>query len=226
MNSAKFIKICLMLFFSFSISHPAFCDFKNNIPQNEIQNLKSETQEKGKIAQPPKTQIHSEKKTPSGEDLLGSTVTKHNSNAPVYFQGDWADGSHKKGILNLVGHVILSQDNMTLKADKAQLIQKKLKEKSDTTPNSNAIEQAIATGNVRIYKGSSALDPEIKASCDKVEFDVEQKILTLTGHSKVWRNTEYVHANAIEINLDSGDIHLSEPQGTIDPQSATKKKNL
>lgn len=222
----KFPILRLIFILYFLSPHKAFCDFKNNIPQNEIQNLKPETKGKTENNQQKKTQINSEKKIPSEDDLFGNTITKHNSKAPVYFQGDWADGSKKKGILKLIGNVLISQDNLTLKSDKAQLIQKNDKIKSDSAPNAKStIQQAVATGNVRIYKGTASLSPEIKASCDKVEFDIEQKILTLTGHSKVWRNAEYIHANSIEINLDSGDIHLSEPQGTIDPQSATKKKN-
>lgn len=209
----------MLLFFLNPLHLNAFADFKNTLPQKHFPEaqtqpptpkLKVEQQEKKNTAQ-------------NKESSLENDISKHNSNAPIYFEGNSADGSKKTGVLNLIKNVLIIQDDVTLKSEKAQLLSNPNSITEGSNSHSNPIKQAIATGNVRIFKKSSALNPEIKATCDKVEFDMVKKILTLTGNAKVWRNSEYIHANAIEINLTSGDIHLTEPQGTVDPQSATKK---
>lgn len=160
----------------------------------------------------------------NGTESLTEDLSHHNSKAPVLFESDGAVASKKTGILTLINHVKISQDDMTLLADKAQLIGSSSKQPSDTARAlSHSIKTAIATGNVEIYKKMSANTPDIKATCEKVTFAVEEKKLTLSGNAKIWKNAEYVHASTIEMDLASGDIHLVDPKGTVNPQSNTIK---
>ena len=85
---------------------------------------------------------------------------------------------------------------------------------------SRAIQKAIAIGNVRINKKGSASSPEMKATANTIEFLVPQKIMILKGKAKVWKAQEYVNAEYIEMNLETGDIKLKEPHGTVDPKAS------
>jgi lipopolysaccharide transport protein LptA len=217
--------IPILLFFLSSFHLYSFADFKNTLPQKHAP--ETQIQIPAPKSEMKKNEKKNEKKndSQSTESSLENDISKHNSNAPIYFEGGHAEGSKKTGVLNLIKNVLIIQDDVTLKSEKAQLISTPNSINENPNSHSNPIKQAIATGNVRILKKSSTLNPEIKATCDRVEFDIVNKILTLTGNAKVWRNSEYIHANTIEINLTSGDIHLTEPQGTVDPKSATKKQN-
>lgn len=218
-NIKRFIPISLFFLNLFHLY--SFADFKNTLPQKHVPETRIQIP-----ATKSETEKNENKNDPqSKESSLENDISKHNSSAPIYFEGGYAEGSKKIGVLNLIKNVLIIQDDVTLRSEKAQLISTPTSIHETPNLHSNPIKKAIATGNVRILKKSSALNPEIKATCDKVEFDVANKILILTGNAKVWRNSEYIHANAIEINLNSGDIHLTEPQGTVDPKSATKKQN-
>ena len=45
--------------------------------------------------------------------------------------------------------------------------------------------------------------------------------MILKGKAKVWKEQEFINAEYIEINLETGDISLKEPHGTIDPRSTS-----
>jgi len=182
----------------------------NDALNNTVRN-KKETEKKSKQNT---KQKHNQKQD---ENLLNGDFTKHNSNAPVYFKGKTADGSRKTGILNLVGNAVIIQDDTKLTADKAQIIGKP---GTSFGSGSTSIEKAIAIGNVNILKKNSQTAPEIKASANVIEFLIKSRIMILKGKAKVWKEQEFINAEYMEINLNTGDINLKEPNGTIDPRSA------
>jgi lipopolysaccharide transport protein LptA len=221
----KCFKISIMSFIFSNYSQNANPDFENTLPNNFIPQKNQPTPEKNIPNNTIRNKDETEKKSKQNSitqkqdnGLLNDDLTKHNSNDPVYFKGDSGDGSRKTGILNLVGNVIIIQDKTKLTSDKAQLIGKP---GSTFGSGSTSIQKAIATGNVHIFKKSSSTAAEIKATANVIEFLVPSKIMILKGKAKVWKEQEFLNAEYMEINLDTGDINLKEPHGTIDPRSTS-----
>ena len=218
----------LFLFFVIFLTFFAHADFQNDLPsnfpaptqQNKIQesNLPLPTQSKTNLKKKSKAKTASTSETTSvSPNAFGQDIGNHDNNAPVFFSGNHADGSRTTGILNLVGNAIISQDDTTLKSNKAQIFSFP---GTLPTPGMNRIQRALATGNVRIVKKATLSAPEIKASGDETEFFVQEKILILKGRAKVWKINEYLNGDIIKVNLNSGDIEVLHPEGTVDPKSA------
>lgn len=224
----RYFKLFILIFIFFNYSQNAIADFENTLPSNYILPNTKSTPENNSPSNTIRNKDQTEKKSKQNSPqpkqdngLLNGDLTKHNSNAPVLFKGKYADASRKKGILNLVGDVVITQDDTTLTSDKAQLLGKP---NSIIGSGSTSIQEAIATGNVHILKKSSPTAPEIKASANAITFLVPKRIMILKGKAKVWKEQEFINAEYMEINLDTGDISLKEPHGTIDPRSTTNVK--
>ncbi|KAB8036264.1 hypothetical protein GCL60_15890 [Silvanigrella paludirubra] len=219
-------KIIISLSVCLSFLQNSYADFEESLPNNFNSQSSKPTEQtdssntvRNKNDIDKKTKENSTKKSSGTQENSSSNeFAKHNSNAPVYFDGNTADGSLKTGILNLVGNVVLIQDDTKLTSDKAKLIGNPGK---NFTSGSRSIQKAIATGNVHILKKSSPNAPEIKANADEIEFLVPKRIMILKGKAKVWKEQEFINAEYIEINLETGDISLKEPHGTIDPRSTS-----
>ncbi|WP_186649485.1 LptA/OstA family protein [Fluviispira vulneris] len=209
----------------------AKADFKNILPDNydyetnKIDNSKAI--ENNTPVSAPKNKVKPKK----SESDLSNDFANHNQNSPVYFEGNKAEGSRKTGILNLIGNVVIMQDDLKLTSDKAQIISSP---GTTSGSGSTSIQKAIATGNVNIFKKSTINSPEIRANANEIVFLVPEKTMILKGKAKVWRNKEFVNAEIISLNLKTGDISLKDPHGTIDPKSTNslnskengKKNNL
>jgi lipopolysaccharide transport protein LptA len=229
-NKIMFILFILSLFFSSS----AFADFQDNLPtdfpsekrinhnnlQNDIQ--KNTTPQPKKEIKKPKEE---EKNTVNSSNKTGGAFStelgNHDSSAPVLFSGQHGDGSRTTGILNLVGDVVITQDDTTLKSNKAKIFSTP---GNIPTPGGSRIQKAIATGNVNIFKKATASAPEIRATGDETELIVPSRILILRGKAKVWRTKEYLNGDTIKINLQTGDIDILRPEGTIDPKAMNHPK--
>ena len=222
----KFFRLYKISLIQFTCLFPfsSYADFNNELPVNPNLQENKESQSnthnpsntvRKKYENDKKEKINTEKSNKSTSE--NSDLAKHNVNAPVYFKGNSAEGSRKTGILNLLGNVEIIHDDTILTSDKAQLFGT-----SGTTfgSGSRAIQKAIAIGNVRINKKGSTSSPEMKATANTIEFLVPQKIMILKGKAKVWKAQEYVNAEYIEMNLETGDIKLKEPHGTVDPKSS------
>ncbi len=170
------------------------------------------TNSKSKTTAPEAKQNSSE-----NQGAFGSELGNHDSNAPVHFTGKHGNVSRKTGIMNLVGDAVIVQDDTTLKSNMAQIFSFP---GTLPTPGSSRIQRALATGNVRVFKKATASSPEIKATGDETEFLVSERILILKGKAKVWRSNEYLNGDIIKVELNSGDVHVIRPEGTVDPKSA------
>lgn len=144
---------------------------------------------------------------------LSKDIAKHNSSAPFTYQ---ADGElilmQEKGILTLVKNVILSQDDTTMWADRAELI---------APPNTTQWEKAIAKGNVKIKKKKTPSSPEIQAEANEIDYDIERKIIVLKGNPKIWRGQEIQQGEIMELNVTTGRFKTLRPKGVFDPKSGT-----
>ena len=226
-----FILVSLLLFPGL-----AYADLKSELPENlSPQQILSPSHSSVSEAENTNKKIppaHASSKSLENKNLETqqnsptSDFDHHNSNAPVFFSGNHGEGFRKTGTLNLVGDVVIVQDEVMLKSEKAQIISL-----AGHLPSAGAgrIKSAIASGKVIITKKTTIHSPELKANCDSAEFDVPQRILTLSGNAKVWRSNEYINGEKIKININTGDIEIIHPMGTIDPQADnnnfTKKIN-
>lgn len=223
----------ILLALGWGLSLSAWADFKNDLPNSypaepvpekpSVEKVHPEKhaapKKSEKRSTPTPLPASSQKSSPAEKDsgLFGDGVMQHDTAAPVYFQGKSGDGSRKLGVLNLTGDVLIRQSNTTLTSDKAHLFGT-----AGSVPGSgtNSIQKAIAVGNVHILKKVSDKVPEMRAVGERVEFDVKARILVLKGNAKVWRADEYVNADSIQLNLDTGEMKLLDPKGTMNPKSA------
>lgn len=233
-----------VLFLSLLFTSNAFADFQNDLPENfpvpsnnkstpaPSQQQSTPPVKQKKFSQPPSSPIQNKNKTknPSqpanssastnqNEGSFSSELGNHDNNAPVFFSGKHGDGSRTTGILNLVGDVVIIQDDTILKSNKAQIFSNP---GSVPTPGTSKIQRALATGNVRVMKKATPSAPEIKATGDETEFLVPDRILILKGKAKVWRTDEYINGDVIKVSLNSGDVDIVRPEGTIDPKTENK----
>ncbi len=228
----RFVFISLLF-----LSSIAWADFKNDLPsaypihveeakpssRNGNPDTKNSKQEKNIPPSAKSSQQNSQQKSPSkNPGAFEQEVGNHNSDAPVYFSGKYGEGSRKTGILNLIGDAVIIQDDTTLKSNKTQIFSN-----PGSVPSSgkSRVEKALAIGNVRIFKKVSLTAPEIKATGEEAELQVADRVLILRGKAKVWRAEEYINADIIEIHLNTGDIKLIKPVGTVDPRSANNTFN-
>lgn len=210
-------KILVVLLSYFSL--PVCADFQDDLPVNfpkTEKNNNSSTNSESSISpvpsRPSNLKPSLEKQNPKSDFDLGD----HNNNAPILFSGEHGSGSRNKGILNLVGNAYISQDNTTLRSNKAQLFTHPGQLPS---PGSSQILKAVAIGNVVITKSKTKNSSQLKATSDEAEFIVADRMLILKGNAKVWRDQEYINGANIKINLVSGDVEIIQPQGNINPNS-------
>lgn len=224
----QYFKLSIIISTFLVYTQSTHADFENTLPNNyslpktqplsESNNSNNTIRNREEIEKKSKQSSIPPAQQKQDNGFLNGDSTKHDSNAPVFFKAKTADGSRKTGVLNLVGNVVIIQDDTKLTSDKAQLIGKP---GNTFGSGSTAIQKAIATGDVHILKKSSPTAPEIKASANVIEFLVPNKIMILKGKAKVWKEQEFINAEYMEINLNTGDINLKEPNGTIDPRSKT-----
>lgn len=219
--------ILIKITFIFIIQN-SYADFKNSFSDNIYIKKEAKPENLNQSELSIKKQIETEnnkkklnpKKTDEG---IFDDFSKHNTTAPIYFQGRMAEFSKKNGILNLIGNVTLIQDNTTLTAEKAELIGKP---DSNFATGSTSIQKAIATGNVKVLKKGTTATPDINASASLIEFLIPQKIMILKGKAKFFKAQEVINAEYIEINLDSGNIRLQDTHGAVSPKDTMNlKKN-
>lgn len=212
----------------FAFSPTAWADFEHGLPKSFVPDApvhpQAAPQPNGSGRPPaadkaPQSPVPPKKSTatqPSSPEKPASDMGSHDNNAPVLFSGDQGSGSRKTGVINLIGHAVITQDDTTLTSHLAQIFS--LPGNLPTT-GSGRVQRALAKGHVHILKNSTPASPEIRASADETEFLVGPRVLVLRGNAKVWRAKEYLHGDQIKINLSSGDIEILKPQGTLDPRS-------
>jgi lipopolysaccharide transport protein LptA len=146
-----------------------------------------------------------------GGGLFGSDTVKHDSNAPIAWQGDELEGSLGKGILLLKNNVEIRQDDTLMKSDIAELYSKA----GTTTPD-----RAIAKGRVSILKRPNPRVPEIRAVANEIEYFVQERRVILKGQPKIWRGKELLQGEVMELALDTGDIRIRSARSVVDPKNA------
>lgn len=159
----------------------------------------------------PKKEKNEAKGSEGSGGLFGSDAVRHNSNAPIAWQGDDLEGSLGKGILYLKNNVEIRQDDTLMKSDVAELYSK---------PGTTTPDRAIAKGRVSILKRPSPLVPEIRAVAEEIEYFVQERKVILKGKPKIWRGKELLQGEIMELALDTGDIRIRSARSVVDPKNA------
>ncbi len=129
--------------------------------------------------------------------------------------------------VTLEGPVKIKQDDMVLSCDRlVGVLEQEKRSRSDpdgkhkSRDATNSVKSAVATGNVKVAKGS------IKAEAGKAVFDNVKRTVTLSeGPPKVWQGPHTLTAPTIIIYLDEERAELLGGIKTIiGPAEAGKKK--
>jgi len=157
-------------------------------------------------------------KSKTNGGLFSSDVAEHKAQAPITYRADEMtayrnnEKDGKDASIDLKGHVTFTQDATTLTADTVKIFFKKTGEQGSQTPHN-----VIASGHVRIVKNSSVDSLDIHAKSEQVEYDVPAKKMILTGKPEVWRGSEKLTGQHIEIDLITGEVHIQGARGVVEP---------
>jgi lipopolysaccharide export system protein LptA len=128
--------------------------------------------------------------TPAKPGLLAD----HNSNAPINISADkfLADSNAKTGTWS--GNVVINQGDIKMRANTVRL---------NVTGKNNAPDKIFANGNVVVDSPTSGT-----ATGDAAVYDVNPKLVTLTGHVVLKRAKDVMTGTQLTVNLVTGQATL------------------
>lgn len=137
---------------------------------------------------------------------------EHNSAAPVNYSAQSLEGSMLNGRILLKGDVQIKQADAVMKSDVAELFSNR----GTTTP-----QRAIAKGRVTLNKAATATSQELKALAAELEYFIPARKVILKGKPKIWRGTEWLQGEVIEVFLDTNEIKVQGARGIMEPNAST-----
>jgi len=118
-------------------------------------------------------------------------IAGHNSDAPVHFDADHSELLDKQDRALLVGHVVITQDDLRLTCARGVV--------AYTSENGGQkIQRFDATGEVDVTRGDE------NAHGDAGIYDFNQHIITLVGNVVLHRGSDVLRGARLVYDLDSG----------------------
>ncbi|MBP6217733.1 MAG: LptA/OstA family protein [Oligoflexales bacterium] len=127
---------------------------------------------------------------------------------PVHFRGDGLVGSRRDGYLELQKDVLVSQGDLTLKSDYAQVYYE---------DSSHEVKKIIAKGHVKVQRPAAGDRALLSAKSDEIEFDVAKQRLVLQGHAELAKDGDLVKGERINYDIKTGWIDASQVKGVLRP---------
>ena len=161
---------------------------------------------------PPKS---AEKSGKPGEAAGKKSAAK----SPVHFESNGLKGLREKGMVELVQQVIVTQEDMKLESDLAQVF-------FDET--SHEVVKVLAQGRVRINGIDQNSGEKFRALADKAVFLNSERTIVLDGNAKLWRGDDSViRSRKITYEMGTGWIRADRVAGEVqsDGKSIDAGKN-
>ena len=155
---------------------------------------------------------------PSKTDLTKSKNSKKNqakSKEPVHFESKGLKGLREKGLVELVDNVVVTQGDLRLEADKAQVF---------FDEAAHDVVKVIAEGNVKIFNIDENTGEKLKAYGNQVVFLNKERRVIMEGNARLWRGDDSViRGKKITYEMDTGWIRADRVAGELSPSEKDKK---
>jgi lipopolysaccharide transport protein LptA len=157
-----------------------------------------------------------DKKAKNGQssNTTSRPTSSNNGKEPIHFKSDGKSSYTKAGdIVYLEKNVLITQGNLTFKADTAKVhLQKGSSEKGN-------VDWAEFSGAVKISQSSSDPAQDMTANATKAFFHNDKRRVDLIGNAKLWRGGHLIKGKQISYFLDTGMITVDEAQGVVKPKN-------
>jgi lipopolysaccharide transport protein LptA len=160
-----------------------------------------------------------------GDVVGGSVLPPKNPNKPkptgrdkqpVKFESRGLKGLREKGWVELESQVVVTQANLRLEADKAQVFYDEAQKD---------VQKVAAEGNVKISNIDENTGEKLKAYGDQVVFHNKDRVVILEGNARLWRGEDSViRGKKIIYELDTGWIRAERVAGELSPQDKPPQK--
>lgn len=137
------------------------------------------------------------------------------SKEPVHFESKGLKGLREKGLVELVDNVVVTQGDLRLEADKAQVF---------FDEAAHDVVKVIAEGNVKIFNIDENTGEKLKAFSNQVVFLNKERRVIMEGNARLWRGEESViRGKKITYEMDTGWIRADRVAGELSPSEKDKK---
>lgn len=125
--------------------------------------------------------------------LAAQAQTRHDTNAPIDVASNHIELQDKANRAILTGNVVITQAEMTLKADRVTV--NYTGSALDGSPQASRLD---AAGNVRVDR------PDQNARSNFAVYDVDRRVITMVGNVTLRQAGNTVSGGRLSINLDTG----------------------
>lgn len=181
-------------------------------------NTKAIKQKKSKQVPKPVNQDRSEpaelppkEKDPAPE----KTQVSERRKAPINLKGDGQSSySRKKGLMILRENVVITQENLRLQADEAEVSFYM----EDAAFEKDSVKEVNITGNVKVSKFDPDPSQRMIAHGDRAIFyNNEQKVILL-GNARLYRGGDLMRGKRITYDIPSGMVEVDQARGVVQPK--------
>ncbi|MFK7873138.1 MAG: lipopolysaccharide transport periplasmic protein LptA [Oligoflexales bacterium] len=174
---------------------PMLADLTDTIDEIETPRR---TQPINKKARPQETK----RRKPSPQKKMNQN---EQSKLPIHYSSQNLRGTREAGLLELKTAVTVTQGSLKVTSDNAKIHFTEQEE----------MERVEALGHVKIH----TIDPEsgkkVRAHSDELTYHEQDRIITLSGHAKLWRGDDMLQGQVIQYNLDTGWIKVQKVKGQL-----------
>ena len=180
---------------------------KKNLQNKETKNSTKKTD----LAPKNKTKIKKQKKTQSKKKKVttGKKVSNDTNKHPIKLKSNGLKGSRATGIVQLKSDVRITQGDLEITCDEAQIYFDDSREEVD---------KVVAEGNVRMKKIDSATKKKISSKSKKMIYEQKKGIVTLKGKVTIYRSGDVIKGQVLTYDLKTGWITGKKVDGMVQPK--------
>jgi lipopolysaccharide transport protein LptA len=134
---------------------------------------------------------------------------KKKDKEPVHFESKGLKGLREKGMVELIQDVVVTQGDMKMEADHAQVF---------FDEASHEVQKVVAEGNVKIHGIDENSGEKFRAYGNQAVFLNKERTVVLEGNAKLWRGEDSViRSKKITYEMDTGWIKADRVAGELAP---------
>lgn len=135
---------------------------------------------------------------------------------PVHFESKGLKGLREKGTVELVDEVVITQGDMRLESDHAQVF---------FDEAAKDVMKVVAEGNVKIFNVDPNTGEKLRVFANHGTFENRSRLITAEGNVRLWRgNDSVVRMKKATYEMDTGWIKGDRVAGELAPSEKDEKK--
>ena len=133
-----------------------------------------------------------------------------NRKSPVFYKSNSLKGDLNSKVVELIGDVVVSQDKLVLRGDRAKLF---------SDESGKEISQVWVKGNVKVLHEFADTNKTAQAYGDEAYFYSESGLVVVKNNAKFKRNDDILEGYEISYRLSSGSIKVDQVEGMVKPEN-------